>query len=323
MIIKPKGGTELQLEYLCKYAKKELLDQVQICTSVPEKIPLSKDKVNILWQKNAFNQPNLYPWFKDKTNHYKYDWYVFNSHWNFERFRITFDLPLNRCLVIKNGIDPTIKSKTRFPMKDKPIRIIHHCTPWRGLSVLLGAMQLIKNPKITLDVFSNTELYGKEFHEKNDKEYQPLYEQAKKLDNVNYIGYKSHEYILERMHEYNMFVYPSVWEETSCISLLEAMAAGCYSIVTNFGALYETGAEFAMYVPYDNDYRRLAQKFAQAIEAAAKTLHEPVIHQHLQSQINYTKSYYSWKKQAVSWNRFLEGAINVKQQTNMVRPTIK
>ena len=71
MIIKPKGGTELQLEYLCKYAKKELLDQVQICTSVPEKIPLSKDKVNILWQKNAFNQPNLYPWFKDKTNHYK------------------------------------------------------------------------------------------------------------------------------------------------------------------------------------------------------------------------------------------------------------
>ena len=63
------------------------------------------------------------------------------------------------------------------------------------------------------------------------------------------------------MHEYNMFVYPSIWEETSCISLLEAMAAGCYSIVTNFGALYETGAEFAMYVPYDNDYRRLAQKF--------------------------------------------------------------
>ena len=49
MTIKPKGGTELQLEYLCKYAKKELLDQVQICTSVPEKIPLSKDKVNILW----------------------------------------------------------------------------------------------------------------------------------------------------------------------------------------------------------------------------------------------------------------------------------
>ena len=36
----PKGGTELQFEYLEKYVDKNLLDQVQICTSVPEKIPL-------------------------------------------------------------------------------------------------------------------------------------------------------------------------------------------------------------------------------------------------------------------------------------------
>jgi hypothetical protein len=36
----PRGGTELQLEYLSKYVDKKLLDQVQITTSVPEKIPL-------------------------------------------------------------------------------------------------------------------------------------------------------------------------------------------------------------------------------------------------------------------------------------------
>ena len=51
MIIKPKGGTEIQLEYLCKYAKKELLDQVQICTSIPGKVPIDPKKLNILWQK--------------------------------------------------------------------------------------------------------------------------------------------------------------------------------------------------------------------------------------------------------------------------------
>jgi hypothetical protein len=47
--------------------------------------------------------------------------------------------------------------------KGEPIKIIHHCTPWRGLSVLLGAMQLVKNPLITLDVYSSTEVYGKDF----------------------------------------------------------------------------------------------------------------------------------------------------------------
>jgi hypothetical protein len=82
----PRGGTELQFEYLRKHVDSKLLDQVEICTSVPEKIPLSKDKVNILWQKNSYDQANLAPWFKDKSNHDKYDWYVFNSNWNFEKF---------------------------------------------------------------------------------------------------------------------------------------------------------------------------------------------------------------------------------------------
>jgi len=48
----PKGGTELQFNYLEKYVDKKLLDQVQICTSVPGKVPIDPNKVNILWQKN-------------------------------------------------------------------------------------------------------------------------------------------------------------------------------------------------------------------------------------------------------------------------------
>ena len=75
----PRGGTELQFEYLRKYVDPKLLDKVQICTSVPEKISLHPTKKNILWQKNSYDQPNLAPWFKDKSNHNKYDWYVFNS----------------------------------------------------------------------------------------------------------------------------------------------------------------------------------------------------------------------------------------------------
>ena len=65
----PKGGTELQFEYLEKYFDKYLLDQVQICTSVPEKIPLHPTKPNILWQKNSYDQPNLAPWFSNPANH--------------------------------------------------------------------------------------------------------------------------------------------------------------------------------------------------------------------------------------------------------------
>ena len=310
--MKPMGGTELQMAYLHKFVDKELLNKIQITTSIPEKIPLSKDKPNILWQKNSWDQPNIHPWFKDKNNHSKYDWYVFNSHWNYENFTKMFDLPTIKCVVIKNGIDNIpAREKPFHPKRDK-CRIIHHCTPWRGLNVLLGAMELIKDPMIELDVYSSCEVYGKDFAEANDPTYQKLYDQAKKLPNVNYIGYKSNEYIKRHLKNYNMFVYPSIWEETFCISLLESMAAGLFCITTNYGALYETGAEYPMYIPHSKDYRMLARKFAIGIEAAKKTLSQPPIIDHLERQKNYANIYYGWPKIAMTWTQLLKGITNGK-----------
>ena len=307
----PRGGTELQFEYLRKHVDPKLLDQVQICTSVPEKIPLSSNKINILWQKNSWDQGNLINWFQYKSNHNKYDWYVFNSNWNFEQFTKKFELPTEKCLVIKNGIE-NIESIPTIYKKGEPIKIIHQCTPWRGLSVLLGAMQLVKNPLITLDVYSSTEVYGKAFHDHNDHHYHDLYNQAKKLPNVNYIGYKPNEYIKEHLKDYRLFVYPSIWEETSCISLLEAMAAGLYCVTTNYGALYETGAEFPMYIPYSNDYRSLAKKFASSIEMVALSLQDPSMVEHLKTQQKFVNHFYNWKIKGNAWNRFLKGAIDAK-----------
>ena len=307
----PRGGTELQFEYLRKHVEPSLLNQVEICTSVPGKIPLHPTKLNILWQKNSWDQPNLNPWFSDKSNHDKYDWYVFNSNWNFEQFTKRFDLPREKCVVIKNGIEEVQPVITQYKKGD-PIKIIHHCTPWRGLSVLLGAMQLVNNPLISLDVYSSCEVYGKDFAEANDESYKALYEQARQLPNVNYIGYKPNEYIKENLKDYRMFVYPSIWEETSCISLLEAMAAGLYCITTNYGALYETGAEFPMYVPYSNDYKSLARKFAGSIEMAASSLQDSEIVEHLKMQKKFVNHFYDWKIKGNTWDRFLKGAINAK-----------
>jgi glycosyltransferase involved in cell wall biosynthesis len=44
--------------------------------------------------------------------------------------------------------------------------------------------------------------------------YQGLYDQAKQLKNVNYVGYQSHDYILKHLQDYHIFAFPSIWEET-------------------------------------------------------------------------------------------------------------
>jgi len=306
--MQPRGATEIQMEMLNKHVSKDLLDQVQICTSIPGKVPIDSNKVNILWQKNSWDQNNLQPFFRDKSRHKEYDWYVFNSHWNYEKFRYFFDIPTERSIVIKNGID-------NFPIrkiykKGDPIKIIHHCTPWRGLNVLLGAMQEIKNPNIILDVYSSSQVYGDEFKKNNDQQFEPLYEQAEKLSNVNYIGYKPNEYIREMMPNYDMFVYPSIFEETSCASALEALASGVHVITNNFGALYETCAEWPVYINYSTNYESMAIATGEAINTAAKYLHEDFIQDHLEEQQKFYKRFYSWEKKGMEWTSFLKGAIS-------------
>ena len=308
--MQPIGGTELQYKQLEKYVDSKLLDNFQITTSVPEKIPLAKDKINILWEQNSFDQPNLAPWFKNKENHKKYDWYVFNSHWCYEKFRYFFQIPEDKCIVIKNGASHFPKRK--IYKKGDPIKIIHHCTPWRGLNVLLLAMQLIQNKNITLDVYSSNDVYGKEFADKANKDTEALFDQAKKLPNVNYIGYKPNEYILKHITDYDLFVYPSIFEETFCASALEALAAGLHVITTNFGALPETCAEWPVYVNYTKDLELLAAVTAGAIDIAAGYLHTDKIQNHLDEQQKYYKNFYSWDKKAIEWTNFLQGAINAR-----------
>jgi len=306
-----RGATELQHEFLNKYVPKELLDKVQICTSIPGKVPLDPNKLNILWQKNSWDQPNLQPFFRNRNRHNDYDWYVFNSHWNYEKFRYFFQIPEDKSIVIKNGTDCFPKRK--IYKEGDPIRIIHHCTPWRGLNVLLLAMQIISNKNVTLDVYSSTEIYGDEFEKKVKKDFDGLFEQAKKLPNVNYIGHKPNEYIKEHISDYDLFVYPSIFEETFCVSALEALASGLHVITTNFGALPETCAEWPVYVNYSKDFELLASSFAGAIDICSSYLHTDVIQNHLEEQQKYYKRFYSWDKKAMEWQNFLKGALRVKQ----------
>ena len=308
--MKPLGGTELQYALLHKYVDKKLLNNFQITTSVPEKIPLAKDKINILWEQNSYDQPNIQPWMKDPSNHYKYDWYVFNSHWCAEKYRMFFKLPADKCTVIKNAIEHFPERKVY--KKGDPIKLIFHPTPWRGLNVMLGAMQLIKNKNVTLDVYSSTEVYGTSFKKANYKIYQPLYKQAKKLPNVNYIGYKPNEQIVKNITQYQIFAYPNIWEETSCISAIEAMAAGLHMVTTNYGALYETCSEWPVYVQYSDNYKRLAEAFAYAIDSLTSFLHEDGCQNHLQSQANFYKKFYDWQGRKEDWTNFLTGALNAK-----------
>ena len=310
--MQPSGGTEIQLAYLKKHVDQGLRDSVQITTSIPEKDPLDPVKPNILWLKNSYDQPNLAPWFLKKENHNKYDWYVFNSHWSYEKYRYYFKIPEDKCTVIKNAIDYSeLQLKKDFTPKQK-IKMCYISTPWRGLEVALNAMENIKDPDITLDVYSSTIIYGKSFEEKNDDQYKPLYEKAKSLPNVNYMGYCDHRTLVGKLKDYDVNCFPSIWEETFCISAMESLAAGQILITTDLGALPETCCEFPIYIPYTQNKDKLATQLTHTILQTKNMLNQD-ISQHLRFQQEYYKRFYDWRHIANHWSGFLSGAINVKR----------
>ena len=229
--MQPFGGSEIQLAYLAKYVSKDLLSKIKLELSVPERSPVVIDRTNVLWIQNSYDQPNLHPWFKNKLNHGKYDWYVFNSHWVYEKYRYFFDIPTEQSMVIKNGFTDDLILKKKFKHKGK-IKLVYTSTPWRGLDVLLSAMELVKSDKIELDVYSSTQIYGDQFKEQADDQYKPLYDKARNLKNVNYKGFLHHDELVKVLHTYDVFVYPNTWEETSCIAAIEALACGLVAVTT-------------------------------------------------------------------------------------------
>jgi len=63
----------------------------------------------------------------------------------------------------------------------------------------------------------------------------------------------------------HIFSHPSIWPETSCISAIESMAAGCEVVTTNLGALYETCSPFATFVNFDRNFDNLEKRYSKTL----------------------------------------------------------
>jgi len=59
------------------------------------------------------------------------------------------------------------------------VRMLFHVTPWRGLNVLLGAMSLLRDCNVHVDIYSSCKIYGEDFEKQNDAQ-KKIEEQTKK-----------------------------------------------------------------------------------------------------------------------------------------------
>ena len=288
----PKGGTELLIKNLQKYIQPKQLETVNLIASICNFSALSDTKTNIIWQHLSYDQDNV-KGMLDKQFVNQIDQFVYVSKWQFDKFREYFNTPNDRSIIIRNAIEPI----AYIPRTEsKKLKLIYTSTPWRGLEVLLDAIDILKRDDIELDVYSSTVIYGKNFM---PNAFDNLFNRCRATKNVIYRGYALNKAIRNAVQQAHIFSYPSVFEETSCLSAIEAGAAGCRIVTTDYGALPETCDVYANYVAYNSDRKKLAQDYAEVLNYEIDAYWDN--QESLMQQSEYFNNKYSWDNRKLEW----------------------
>ena len=302
------GGSENQLRLLLKYLPDESFKNINLILNNADHSLLEKNAINILWVQHFVNQKEVQN-LGSKEYLDKLDYIVFNSNWNFEKFVYQFKVPESKSLVIRNAVE-------KIPFVDKPkdkINLIYHTTPWRGLANLLNVFDKLNLEKVELNICSSTKIYGEKLESTIENNYDDLFERCKNTKNINYLGFVENKKVIELLQRTHIYAFPSIWPETSCISAIESLAAGCEVVTTNLGALYETCAPFGTLVGFDRNLNNLEKKYEEVLLNSIKNFWSSENQNKLRLQRDTINSTYSWDVRSVEWKKFFDKARLLKK----------
>ena len=196
----------------------------------------------------------------------KIDHIVTLSEWQKARFERLYPFAKRKLRLIRNGITTqSLDGESRYPdagrsFKERKPRAIYSSSADRGLDVLLDLWPRIraKAPDAELHVF-----YGFNVLDAVSRMSPQLaaYKQAL-LAKVTELGGEDggihlrgrvgQVELAEEMQQARVLAYPTAFLETSCITAMEAQAAGLPIVTSDLGALHETAADQIL-IPWGPD----------------------------------------------------------------------
>jgi glycosyltransferase involved in cell wall biosynthesis len=302
------GGTELAKRKLAGLIDPDLLDNFQIICSRPREIDLSK--IRIFWCHDLPEDPESKK-FQDPKFREQFHKFVFISNWQYQRYQLIHGIPADdKSVVLESGIEPAPQDV--FQMKDKEkIRLVYTSTPQRGLEILIPVFEKLAetNPDIHLDVFSSFKIYG---WDDADKQFEPLYNKVRNHPQMTYHGFVPNDELKEHLNKSHIFAYPSIWFETSCRAMLEAMSAGLVCVHPNLAALPETSGGLNMMYNLDLENRsNHAHKFINYLDIAIQMVRNENHHSMVTFNKHFVDNRYNIKRIKQMWDITLNDLNNI------------
>jgi len=293
-----KGGTEQMYEGLMARLPPHLKEKFNIiCSRVRE---VDTTKRNILWLHDTWDDPESQH-LKSPNSLKRFEKLVFVSNYQQATYNMGLDVPYGKGVVLQNAIVPI----EQHQKPEGTINLIYHTTPHRGLELLVPTAEFLSDKGLNfhLDVYSSFNIYG---WPARDEPYKELFERCKNHPKITYHGYQPNSVIREALKKAHVYTYPSIWPETSGISVIEAMSAGCNVVCPNLAALPETCANFAVMYPWTEDHSKHANRFAGLLAMIINEYREPNNLARLEFQKAYFNNFYNWDLRVAQWVDLLE-----------------
>jgi glycosyltransferase involved in cell wall biosynthesis len=271
----------------------------------------------ILWQQHAHDQPYSARLAAPGVRT-AWDQFALLSNWQTSEFVSRLGLDPARIGLQRNGFSPAFANlfgtEPILPHKPWPPVLAYTSTPFRGLDRLLLAFPHVRQaiPGTTLKVFSSMAIYDMTHSgdlPMGDDGFGDLYARCRATEGVEYVGSLPQPELAQELRGVTVLAYPNIFPETSCIAVMEALAAGCLVVTSQLGALPETTDGFAWLVPPLADPAQHAELYAKALLRALSCYHlMPQTERLLQAQVHHTNTQMSWDARAQAWETWLMGA---------------
>jgi glycosyltransferase involved in cell wall biosynthesis len=266
----------------------------------------------VLWAHHASDQPSVQQ-LRDPAERDAHAGFAQVSQWQADSYATTFGTDPAKTKIMRNAVTPVFASSTpsqRWFETGRPPVLGYSSTPYRGLDVLLLSFAAIhaQLEGATLRVFSSMGIYGSNVPDP----YSALYDLAHALPGVTYVGPLPQAELAQELAHVDIWAYPCIFPETSCISAMEAMASGNVLVSTALGALPETTAGFAHLADMGSEAIGIrATNFARHVAAVAHECQTDPngTRARLTQQTAYAREHYNWKSRAGEWAAWLQKII--------------